>query len=100
MKTLSLFALAGMLAAFPVGTMDLAPVGAPVAVRSSHSQPGPDFSWHKAMAAGKTLEIKGVNGEIRATLASGNEASVTATKTSRRSDPDRSRSRYWRTRTG
>jgi len=89
MKTLSLFALAGMLAAFPVGTMDMAPVGlAPAAAVGSQSQQGPDFSWRKALAAGKTLEIKGVNGEIRATLASGNEASVTATKTARRSDPD------------
>jgi len=89
MKTLSLFALAGMLAAFPAGTMELAPVGmVPVAAGSSQSPQGPDFSWHKVMAAGKTLEIKGVNGDIRTTLASGNEASVTATKTARRSDPD------------
>lgn len=88
MKTLSLFALAGMLAAFPVGTMDMAPVAVPVFGGPSRPQQDPDFSWRKAMAAGKTLEIKGINGEIRATLASGNEASVSATKTARRSDPD------------
>lgn len=90
MKTLSLFAVAGMLAAWPVGeALDFAPgVALPIPNETAASQQGPDFSWHKAMAAGKTLEIKGINGEIRTTLATGNEAEVTATKTGRRSDPD------------
>ena len=74
MKPITLFALAGMLTAGPAATMDF--------------PAGPDFSWHQAMAAGKTLEIKGINGDIRATLSSGSEAEVTATKTGRRSDPD------------
>jgi hypothetical protein len=47
-----------------------------------------DFTWKKRMSAGQTLEIKGVNGEIRAVLADGDEAEVTATKRARRSDPD------------
>jgi len=47
-----------------------------------------DFNWHGALAAGKRLEVKGVNGDVRAVLASGNEAVVNATKHSRRSDPD------------
>jgi hypothetical protein len=46
-----------------------------------------DFQWHGRLAAGKTLEIKGVNGAIDATAADGDEVEVTATKTGRRSDP-------------
>jgi hypothetical protein len=47
-----------------------------------------DFHWTGALAAGKRLEIKGVNGSIHATLASGAQAVVDARKTGRRSDPD------------
>ena len=47
-----------------------------------------DFTWRKRMSAGQTLEIKGVNGSIRAVAADGDEAEVIATKKGRRSDPD------------
>ena len=47
-----------------------------------------DFHWSGTLAAGKRLEIKGVNGSIHATAASGTTASVTARKHGRRSDPD------------
>ncbi|HTI04376.1 MAG TPA: DUF4097 family beta strand repeat-containing protein [Gemmatimonadales bacterium] len=47
-----------------------------------------DFNWHGRIAAGKRLEIKGVNGDVRAVLASGAEAVVNARKHSRRSDPE------------
>ena len=47
-----------------------------------------DFNWHGRLAAGKRLEVKGVNGDVRAVLASGGEAVVNARKHSRRSDPD------------
>ncbi len=47
-----------------------------------------DFNWHGKIAQGKRLEIKGVNGDVRAVLASGAEAVVNARKHSRRSDPD------------
>lgn len=47
-----------------------------------------DFNWHGRIAQGKRLEIKGVNGDVRAVLASGAEAVVNATKHSRRSDPE------------
>lgn len=47
-----------------------------------------DFKWHGAIAKGKTLEIRGVSGDIRATRASGSEAEVTAEKSARKSDPD------------
>jgi hypothetical protein len=46
-----------------------------------------DFRWHGRLAAGKTVEVKGVNGAIEASLASGDEVEVTATKRGRRSDP-------------
>jgi len=47
-----------------------------------------DFNWHGRLAAGKRLEVKGVNGDVRAVLASGAEAVVNARKQARRSDPD------------
>src|SRR6266478_2372132 len=47
-----------------------------------------DFNWHGRLAAGKRLEVKGVNGDVRAVLASGTEAVVNARKHARRSDPD------------
>jgi hypothetical protein len=47
-----------------------------------------DFTWHGRIAPGKRLEVKGVNGAVRAVLASGSEAVVNATKRARRSDPD------------
>lgn len=46
-----------------------------------------DFRWHGSIAEGRTLEIKGVNGDIDASLASGTEAEVVAVKHARRSDP-------------
>ena len=47
-----------------------------------------DFNWRGRIAQGKRLEVKGVNGDVRAVLASGAEAVVNAAKHSRRSDPD------------
>jgi DUF4097 and DUF4098 domain-containing protein YvlB len=47
-----------------------------------------DFRWHGALASGKTLEVRGINGDIRASRATGSEALVTATKRARKSDPD------------
>jgi DUF4097 and DUF4098 domain-containing protein YvlB len=46
-----------------------------------------DFHWSGRLAAGRTIEIKGLNGDVHAEAASGNEVEVTATKTGRRSDP-------------
>lgn len=46
-----------------------------------------DFNWHGRLAAGKRIEIKGVNGDVRAVLASGTETVVNARKHARRSDP-------------
>ena len=47
-----------------------------------------DFHWSGQLAPGQTIEIKGVNGDVHASPATGGMAEVTATKTARRSDPD------------
>ena len=44
------------------------------------------WNWNKVVPAGRTLEIKGVNGEITATGASGAEVQVVARKTSKKND--------------
>lgn len=54
----------------------------------AHRPPADDFTWHGAIAPGKTLEIIGINGSIEVTAASGREAEVTAVKRARRSDPE------------
>jgi Toastrack DUF4097 len=55
--------------------------------RQAQPQAG-EWRWHGPIAAGKTLEIRGVNGAIEAVRATGNEVVVTATKHARESDPD------------
>jgi len=47
-----------------------------------------DFTWHGQLAPGQSVEIKGVNGAIRAERASGSEVSVEASKSGRHSDPN------------
>ncbi len=46
-----------------------------------------NWNWKGTVAAGKSIEIKGVNGDVRATAASGSEVVVTAVKKGRKSDP-------------
>ena len=46
-----------------------------------------EFHWKGRIAAGKAIEIKGVNGDVRAVAGSG-ETEVTAAKHAHRSDPD------------
>lgn len=43
---------------------------------------GNEFRWHGRIGEGKTVEIKGVNGEVRAEVASGEEVEVVAVKRS------------------
>jgi hypothetical protein len=45
------------------------------------------FRWSGKLAPGRVLEIKGVNGDIRAEGTTGSDVELTAEKTSRRSDP-------------
>jgi hypothetical protein len=58
-------------------------VSAAAAQANKGTQSGDTFDWKGALAAGKTLEIRGVNGDIRAAAATGDEASVTARKSGR-----------------
>jgi hypothetical protein len=46
-----------------------------------------DFTWSGALAQGRAVEIKGVNGDIRAEPSGGNQVEVVAVKSSRRDDP-------------
>jgi DUF4097 and DUF4098 domain-containing protein YvlB len=62
----------------------LAVLVAVVAAVPALSQSG--FEWSGQVAQGKTLEIKGVNGNIRAELASGAQVEVRATKRAKRSN--------------
>lgn len=75
--------LAAALACAPAVTTRLAEATAPAPLPQ-----GNEWNWHGRIAAGKTLEIRGVNGRIEAEPASGNEVVVTATKRARHSDPD------------
>jgi DUF4097 and DUF4098 domain-containing protein YvlB len=50
------------------------------------SQHSGEFRWNGTLAPGQSVEIKGINGDIKADATSGNEVQVVATKTSRRSD--------------
>jgi len=45
-----------------------------------------DFQWRGQLAPGQTIEIKGINGDVRAVAGSG-DVQVTAAKTARRSNP-------------
>jgi hypothetical protein len=47
-----------------------------------------EFRWNGRLAAGKTLEIKGVNGSIRVEPSSGDAVEVVATRRGRRNDPE------------
>jgi len=46
-----------------------------------------DFEWTGQLAPGQRIEIKGINGQIRASAASGGNIVVTAVKSARRSNP-------------
>ena len=46
------------------------------------------WNWRKAIPAGRSIEIQGVNGDVLATAASGSEVEVIARKSADRSDPD------------
>lgn len=70
------------------GESSLAASNLPSTLPSMQGAASPDeFRWSGRLAAGRTIEIKGLNGDVRAEASSGNEVEVTATKTARRSDP-------------
>lgn len=72
-----------------VRTRSVVPVLLILSVAQSWAQGDRDsFRWEGALAAGKTLEIVGVNGGITAEGTSGRQAEVTAHKKGNRSDPE------------
>jgi len=64
------------------------PVGMIPALMRFEQAQSREFRWRGAIAAGRVVEIKGVNGNIRAEPAAGGEVEVVAEKTGRRSDPE------------
>src|SRR5206468_1787521 len=46
-----------------------------------------DFQWRGQLTSGQTLEVKGINGDVRAVPSSTTDVEVTATKSARRSNP-------------
>lgn len=74
---------AGALAAAPPApSMSTSTRGVPMSVRQE------PFRWSGRVAAGKTIEVKGVKGTIRAVPASGGEVEVVATRRGQRSEPE------------
>ncbi len=51
-------------------------------------QQAPDFHWTGTLAAGKTLSIRNINGNVDATAARGNQIEVTGVKHARRGNPE------------
>ena len=49
---------------------------------------GSDFRWTGTLAAGKTIEVHGVNGNVEAVAATGNTVEVVAVKRAEDDDPD------------
>jgi DUF4097 and DUF4098 domain-containing protein YvlB len=61
---------------------------APGSSPAASQKAGADFQWRGVVLQGSALEIKGVNGDIEARAASGNEVEVTAVKKGRRNNPE------------
>jgi hypothetical protein len=68
-----------------------APDGTTAHAAAPASEPqrqGSEFRWREPLAAGRTIEIRGINGNVSAEPATGGEVEVEAVKRARRSDPD------------
>jgi hypothetical protein len=46
-----------------------------------------DFNWRGSVNQGQAIEIKGVNGDVRAEPSGSNQVEVVATKSARRDNP-------------
>ena len=77
-------ALAAQAAPAPRATSEAAAADTSGAVAAEQGE----FRWHGPVAAGRTVEIRGINGRIEANPAPGGEVEVVAVKTARRSNPD------------
>lgn len=59
-----------------------------VASTPSFAQEAPVFEWSGELTAGRTLEIRGLNGDIEALAGDGRRVQVVAHRSARRSDPN------------
>jgi hypothetical protein len=58
----------------------------PLRVLINEQQTSDEVRWSGTLQAGKSIEVKGINGDISAVASSGNQVEVIATKRSRRGD--------------
>lgn len=65
----------------------LAALASALAVGTALAQQPDEFRWSGRVAPGQAVEIRGINGEIRAERATGADVEVVAVKTARRADP-------------
>src|SRR6267143_761432 len=84
-KTAGGIALGGMTMRRSILTLLPVVVGLALVPRAAPAQG--EFHWKGKIAPGKAIEIKGVNGDVRAVAGSG-DVEVTAVKHARRSDPN------------
>lgn len=59
-----------------------------LALAAAPAEAQEDFEWRGEISAGNTIEIRGISGDVYASLASGSTAEIVATKSGRRSDFD------------
>ena len=64
-----------------------AAIAALVFLAGSHAAAQGDFQWQGQLTSGQAIEIKGVNGDIRATASSSGQVEVIAVRTARRGNP-------------
>lgn len=70
-----------LIAVLSAGPLAAAPAGPPAAAAAAPTPQEP-FRWSGRVASGKTIEVKGVKGTIRAVPASGSEVEVVASRRS------------------
>jgi hypothetical protein len=85
----ALAAVAAVTVGFSVGDASASPPKDAATTRSAPEHAGKEvLHWSWAIAAGKAIEIKGVNGTVRARRTPGNRVEVRAWKHAKRSDPE------------
>lgn len=84
-RTVSLTIVVTAVAALAAFAQGLAPAEGRTLAAEPPQQQG-EFRWHEPLAAGRVIEIKGVNGNVEAVAAAGAEVEVVAVKRARRSN--------------
>src|SRR5207245_9875949 len=70
-----------------ISIVALLPAAAALALAPRTAAAQREFHWKGPVAPGKAIEIKGVNGDVRASAGSG-DVEVTAVNSARKMDPD------------